>query len=173
MMFEQSRDLLSVDNFDEVEAANLLKQAGFSDWKAAWRILKRLGRDEKNCLPLIEVLPTFFLRLSSAAGADRVLIYFDRFVSAHTDPAILYQYLTENPRSIEILVTLFSSSQFLSEILLRNPEYLRWLVERKNLYRPKRLEALYQETLNVVQGIQDRSNFGLPQAIDLKLPGYS
>ena len=34
------------------------------------------------------------------------------------------EMLATNPRAVEILVTLFGGSQFLSEILLRNPELI-------------------------------------------------
>lgn len=154
-MFERAAELLFLDDLEENEIASLLMQAGFSDWKAASRILQRLGHEENNRQALSAILPAFLLRLSSAAGPDRVLIYFDRFVSSHENPASLYQFLAENPRAIEILVALFSSSQYLSEILIRNPDYLQWLIEQKNLYRPKKLEALYQETLAVVKTIED------------------
>ncbi|MCE1254479.1 MAG: glutamine synthetase adenylyltransferase, partial [Anaerolineae bacterium] len=141
--------LLLEDTYDADQACDLLTRAGFKDWQTAWRLLKRLGRDDKKRLSLAEILPDLLLYISGAAGADRVLVYFDRFAGSLSQPESFYHYLKEHPRAIEIMVTLFSNSQFLSEILLRKPEYLQWITEHKNLYRPKRLEALYQETLNV------------------------
>jgi glutamate-ammonia-ligase adenylyltransferase len=155
MLFERAPDLLFMENDEEGEIASLLNRAGFSDWREARRIFIRLGRDETQRRVLGEVLPALLLRLSGAAGPDRVLTHFDRLVSTHKDPLALYQFMVDNPRAIEILVTLFSSSQYLSEILFRNPDYLPWLVQQKLIYHPKKLEALYQETLAVVQAISD------------------
>ena len=110
-MFENARDLFYNNAMDENNTVELLTRAGFADWKAAWRLLSRLGRDENKRAALAEILPQLLTGLSNAAGADRVLIYFDRFASGQADAAAFYQYLRENPRAIEILVTLFSSSQ--------------------------------------------------------------
>ena len=154
-MFENARDLFYNNAMDENNTVELLTRAGFADWKAAWRLLSRLGRDENKRAALAEILPQLLTGLSNAAGADRVLIYFDRFASGQADAAAFYQYLRENPRAIEILVTLFSSSQFLSEILLLNPEYLPWLTQYKSLYRPKKLETLFQETSAIIKPFED------------------
>lgn len=157
MLSEDCIELITMDEPDEVTASGLLTPVGFDDWRAAFRLLKRLRRDPKVHQSLANVLPSLLLRLSSAAGPDRVLVYFDRLAAAYQDPCILYQYLADNPRAIEIIVTLFSNSQFLSEILLRNPEYLNWLTEHRNLFRPKKLQSLYQETLSIIQPIEDFS----------------
>jgi glutamate-ammonia-ligase adenylyltransferase len=155
MMFEQAPDLLFDPNCEEGKIADLLSPAGFSDWQAARRIFLRLGGDEPRRAGLGAVLPDLLTRISGAAGPDRVLAYFDRLVSSEKDAQAFYHFLLENPRGIEIMVMLFSSSQYLSEILLRNPDYLPWLVEQKLIYHPKKLEALYQETLAVVQTLAD------------------
>jgi len=154
-MFENVRSLLKNNAFEESSASELLSHAGFADWKAAWRLIIRLGRRDENRLALAEVLPSLLTGLSNAAGPDRVLIYFDRFASAQPDPAAFYRYLHEYPRAVELLVTLFSSSQFLSEILLLNPEYLQWLTEYKSLYHPKKLENLFQEIREVIKPFED------------------
>jgi [glutamine synthetase] adenylyltransferase / [glutamine synthetase]-adenylyl-L-tyrosine phosphorylase len=154
-MFENARDLFHSDILDETSADELLNMAGFADWKAALRLLNHLGRNEKNRQALADILPSLLTRLSNAAGPDRVLIYFDRCQSGQANPAAFYQYLHDNPRAVEILVTLFSSSQFLSEILLLNPEYLQWLTQYKSLYRPKKLETLLQETSTVIHSFED------------------
>ena len=55
----------------------------------------------------------------------------------------MLRYLASNLRAIEILVTLFSGSQFLTEILLRNPGYLASLVEQKRLAQHKSVDQFY------------------------------
>ena len=46
---------------------------------------------------------------------------------------------------MEILVTLFSGSQFLTEILLRNPAYFERLIAYRRMAVPKSVEQLYAE----------------------------
>ena len=153
-MFDHIPDFFSLSD-DETRSVVWINPVGFKDSTAAIKILQRLGRDENNRQSLNKIIPPLFSAIVNAAGADRVLVYFDRLASTYANQVDLYRYLDENPRAIELLVVLFSSSQFLSEILLLNPEYLPWLTEHKSLYRPKRLEALFQETSAFIKNIDD------------------
>lgn len=153
--FEKARQLL-LPPLDDTEAAQILTQAGFQDWQSAWKIIQRMSKgDEKNRFLLSSILPNLFHFTASLAGADRILVFFDRYVGALEDKPSFYQFLIDQPRALEILVTLFSNSQFLSEILLRSPQYLDWLTEEKNLYQPKKLVAYIDEAANEVNGVAD------------------
>ena len=68
-------------------------------------------------------------------------------VNVHPSPANLFQYLDENPRGLDILVKLFSSSQFLTEILLRSPGLLEKLAATRRLATPKSAELCFSEAL--------------------------
>ncbi len=72
------------------------------------------------------------------------LTNLERFVAAHPEPAQLLDHLSVSPRSSEILVQLFSTSQHLSEVLIREPELLDWL--RAGADRRDR-DALVEESL--------------------------
>src|SRR5512138_3510064 len=64
--------------------------------------------------------------LASAADPDRSLVYLKRLLESR-DESLLQEFI-KNPRLIEILVTIFSGSQFLTEIILRNPDNIHLLV---------------------------------------------
>ena len=87
--------------------------------------------------PLTLIWPRLLTTLSTAASPDRALINFARFVQDAPAPADLLQRLAADPRLTEILVTLFSGSQFLTEILLRHPDYLSIVSERAALSQIK------------------------------------
>src|SRR5690606_26208820 len=57
----------------------------------------------------------------------------------------LFRYLADYPRAVEILIKLFVGSQFLTEILLRNPEYLAKLTNHKRLAEFKSRDQFYHE----------------------------
>ena len=127
------------------EVRNILAPAGFADWRAAARCLLRLAPDNERWAALDQFFPHLLLALSNAAGPDRVLANLDRLVGRMEDPLTFFRYLAHNPRAVEILVTLFSGSQFLTEILLRNPAYFERLVEYQRMAAPKSAEQLYAE----------------------------
>lgn len=95
--------------------------------------------------------------LASAADPDRALVYFERLAEAYGPT--LFAELEQHPRTIESLVTLFSASQFLSEILLRNPTSLalfhtrRALTERKTI---DRLQAEAEETIRAASTYSEK-----------------
>ncbi len=68
--------------------------------------------------------------LARTANPDRGLANLSRLVQNLAGQPELLSYLAEAPRALEVVATLFASSQFLSEILLRNPGYLTRLVPR-------------------------------------------
>jgi len=55
------------------------------------------------------------------------LTNLERFISACPEPAETVALLAESPRTTEILVQLFSTSQHLSELMIRDPSLLDWL----------------------------------------------
>ncbi|MFT3895426.1 MAG: hypothetical protein QM730_27695 [Anaerolineales bacterium] len=86
--------------------------------------------------------------LASAADPERSLVYLERLLES--DQSIL-QELVANPRVIESLVTIFSGSQFLTEILLRNPKNVHLLVNRKSLTQRKKSAQIHTEAGQVIQ----------------------
>ncbi|MCB0233066.1 MAG: hypothetical protein KDG58_02370, partial [Anaerolineae bacterium] len=89
------------------------------------RLLARLGFDGPNALrgridrlaqppaqgALLGALPYLLLLLGDAASPDRALVNFERFAERVPDQEAFYIALTDDPRQIETLVTLFAGSQ--------------------------------------------------------------
>src|SRR5215467_4555897 len=91
--------------------------------------------------------------LASAADPERSLVYFERLIESR-DESLLHD-LIKNPRVIENLVTIFSGSQFLTEILLRNPKNVHLLVHRKSLTQRKNAEQIHAEAAQVIQNVEE------------------
>jgi glutamate-ammonia-ligase adenylyltransferase len=129
---------------------NLLAPVGFKDWQAAHRALTRMAGGPGEERALAELLPYLLPRLAGVAGPDGVLVNFERFAERVPDRLELYQHLSEHPRAVEILVTLFSGSQFLAEILLRHPDYFGSLARPGRFTWSKTGEQYFLEAQGVV-----------------------
>jgi len=145
-MREENCQALLHGQLSENETGALLSPIGFADWRAAVRCLLRLADEVQTPQTLARLLPHLLTILSSAANPDQVLVNLERFAHSATDKLATFDYLASNPRAIEILVTLFASSQFLTEILLRNPEYFERLMGLRGLAQHRSVEELYAET---------------------------
>ncbi|WP_171189610.1 glutamine synthetase adenylyltransferase [Alienimonas chondri] len=104
-----------------------------------------------------KVLPPLLAALAKAPAPDASLVNFERFVRAgaareEKPPHSLFDYLAAHPRAVEILVRLFVGSQYLTDILIRNPDYLRRLTEHRRLPAFKSREDFLTEALSMADG---------------------
>jgi len=135
-MREQCAALLATETPDRGALCELLRPAVFADPGAAHRRLRRLAEGSEATQAMAGTLPHLLSALADAADPDRVLVSLDRYLARSRDRPATLRFLARTPRAVQILVTLFSGSQFLTEILLRNPEYLERLVEHRQLAQP-------------------------------------
>jgi [glutamine synthetase] adenylyltransferase / [glutamine synthetase]-adenylyl-L-tyrosine phosphorylase len=89
--------------------------------------------------------------LASVPGQERSLIYLERLLEK-ADTSLL-NMVAKNPRVIESLVTIFSGSQFLTEIILRNPETLNLLRSDKSLTQRKSANQVQREVIAAIASI--------------------
>ncbi len=82
---------------------------------------------------LDRLIPHLPRALSSAANPEQALNNFERFVLALPQPVPVLAALGDDLHILEMLAHLFAGSQFLTEILLRNPGYLSLLTERTGI----------------------------------------
>lgn len=133
------------DELSEEKALGVLKRVDFENPEEALRRLRRIPLDQAGRAALGDCLPMLLHALSDAANPDSSLVNFERFVLCVEDRNQLFRYLAEYPRAVEILIKLFVGSQFLTQILLRNPDYLVTLTNHKRLAEFKSREQFYHE----------------------------
>ena len=132
-MFERSGSLVRASGLPEADGKTLLTAAGFADWELALVRLREMAVDDESRAALADVLPMLLMALSDAATPDASLLGIAAYVQCVPDRTVLLRYLASRPRAVEMLVKLFVGSQFLTEILLRNPDYLEKLTNHKRL----------------------------------------
>lgn len=140
---------------DLTAVESLLSDIGFDDWEGAHRRLLTLADTEAASAALEGCLSMLLNALADAATPDGSLVNFDRYVQSVSDRTQLFNYLSRNPRAVEILVKLFVGSQFLTEILLRNPGYLEQLTQHKRLAEFKSRPQFVEEAVKHASGHRD------------------
>lgn len=143
-VYQESRELL-FDRLNAEEIQRWLIPVGFTDWQTTHRRLQRIANYPQARSILANLLPYLLMMLTSAANPDRALVSLERFLQGSAAPSERLAYLARNLRATEILIKLFAGSQFLTEILLRNPDYFEILVEHQHLSQPKTLAQLCRE----------------------------
>lgn len=117
---------------------------GFQDPAAAQkRACNLLKRDPRAAA----CLQRFLQALAETPHPDGSLLNFERLLDSSTSALQTFDLLTEHPRSLDILVKLFVSSQYLTEILLQQPETLAQLVQHRQLADFKSREDFTAEAL--------------------------
>jgi [glutamine synthetase] adenylyltransferase / [glutamine synthetase]-adenylyl-L-tyrosine phosphorylase len=150
-MIDDRTSLPGLRNFlDEAEAQSLLPMYGFANWKTALTVLRRMELRDRHGLSAI--FSFLMAALGSAADPDRSLVNFERFLDNYGSE--LFSVLEKNPRVIEIVVTLFSASPFLTEILQRTPDSLDLLSNRLALTERKTIEQFQIEAVSATRSVK-------------------
>jgi glutamate-ammonia-ligase adenylyltransferase len=139
------------ENLSAEGAQSLLTGLNFEDWHPAWLCFKRLARQKHLHDAFEQLLPSLLLTLKHVASPERALVNFEHFLGRVQDPLQLLNFLSKNPNALERLIILFAGSQFLSEILLNNPEYFNQLGERHQLAKPASAEQYRDKTAEIVK----------------------
>ncbi|SFI59844.1 [protein-PII] uridylyltransferase family protein [Planctomicrobium piriforme] len=130
---QSALELLSPDGHPSDEVFAVLNEVGFEDLAAARARFQTLCDTDLQRAMCAQLMPALLHALNDAASPDASLLNFQRFIQSSEDRDPLIARLVQQPRAVEILVKLFVGSQFLTEILLRNPHYLDELTEHKRL----------------------------------------
>ena len=86
--------------------------------------------------------------LARAPSPERARVNFDRLLDVTASPSELLQSLTDDPHTLETLIALLAGSQYLTEILLRNPGYVTLLSQHSGLAQIKPAGWLRAEARN-------------------------
>ena len=121
------RDLFLAKELSETRAQQYLAERGFRDPAAADEHLQQLADDISTRLALGELADVLLDTLVGAPDPDAALVGFCRYVANRFPKSSFLRYVQDDPRALQILTRLLGSSPLLSEILIRNPEYLHWL----------------------------------------------
>lgn len=128
-----------------------LRAAGIEEPAQGAAIVLDLAEDPLSRDRMPAVLRALVQALPGSAAPLMALTNFSRYCRVSLDRVSFYALLQANPALVHFLIQLFAFSQFLADILIRNPETLDWLLD------PARLDAdmnraYYDEGLRAAVG---------------------
>jgi len=139
--------------------SDTLADIAFADRRGAERALNQLLEDLQIPAGAGDYLPILLLSLTRTADPDQALSSLERFVHAAPDRRALSACLMKNPRAVEILITLFGGSRFLTEIVLRRPELFESLLDLRpnsQAKSPAQLDTESQKVLATFSTAQEQ-----------------
>lgn len=128
--FWELADFLTEGNVARSEAMEELIKLGFKYPESAIEIIsalldpKRGALTQRGRILTRRVIPAFLGKIIASPDPDAALVNLERFISGIGWRTFVYALLAENPEILDILSRLFSTSGYLSNFLIRHPEYL-------------------------------------------------
>ncbi|MEJ2664673.1 MAG: hypothetical protein P8107_11620 [Spirochaetia bacterium] len=123
----------------------VLSKIGFKQTERAFTNLIKLAGSDKVRESFIGIAVLAGDMLSRKPDPDMALNNWERFVRETSSPLRHYRLLLSQPRRLDILLTLFSVSHFLSDTLIRYPVFFEWVTQPEQLHSVRTLQALKTE----------------------------
>ena len=156
------KDLLLAPRLDREQVAQLLKPYGFKDPPKADTNLQAMAADPSDRQMLANILENLLTCISQSADPDQALNYFERFARAALNKVQLISYLQDSPRAMEILARTLGASQYMAEILIRDPQHFYWVTDPQILYKSRNKRDVQRElaqTLKVLEAEQTQLDY--------------
>ncbi len=116
---------------EEAESYQQLTALGFSDARLAHKNLQLLregppyAHSSSRCRALfVQIGPTLLEAMGASPDPDMALNNLERFVSGYGAREPFYAMLGANPEALHRVVALFSTSSYLSHLVIRHPDYI-------------------------------------------------
>ncbi len=139
------KDLLLASQLDSKQVASLLSPYGFREIQKADANLQAVADDPRVRQLLAEIIEELLSCMAQSADPDQALNFFERFAKAAINTVHLFSYLKETPRVLDLLATTFGGSPFMSEIFIRDPEYLYWVSDPRILNEDRKKKDLVRD----------------------------
>ena len=154
------QDIFLSRDLTEDAAAAFLERYGLREGASADQQLQQLADDLPSRQALGALAGMLLDVIASAPDPDAALLGFCRYVATRTPKAGFIGNLHADPRMLDILAQILGTSPFLSEILIRNPEYLHWLRRELDGAAPDRtaFDAEIGRWLDASQGVEKQVN---------------
>jgi glutamate-ammonia-ligase adenylyltransferase len=115
-------DLILSDEVPEELAHRALAERGFADPARALLNLRRIGGEDRTLFARLAIIACDVL--AHRPDPDMALNNWERFLQALPEPAAHLRQILSQPMRLEILLSIFSASQFFADTLVRDPVFL-------------------------------------------------
>jgi glutamate-ammonia-ligase adenylyltransferase len=123
----------------------ILSDSGFRNSERAYVNLKGLSGEGSRRESFARLALLLMDLMKGLPNPDMALNNWERFIHVLASPEFHYHILLSQPRQLELLLRLFSTSQFLSDTLIRNPGFFEWLIAPDILHPIRKREDIEEE----------------------------
>ncbi|HEX5273528.1 MAG TPA: bifunctional [glutamate--ammonia ligase]-adenylyl-L-tyrosine phosphorylase/[glutamate--ammonia-ligase] adenylyltransferase, partial [Gemmataceae bacterium] len=155
-------DLILDPNPDPETIRSVLSRYGFHDVQGAYQNLAQLAQEAVPYLStrrcrhfLASIAPHLLRALAETPDPDMALVNLEKVTDTLGAKAVLWELFSFNPPSLTLYVDLCAWSEFLSEILIRNPGMIDELLDSLVLNQPRTLCELREELAGLCRGAAD------------------
>jgi len=139
---------------DEGEAHRVaFRELAFADPDKAALLWGKLLRP--GARPSPARVRTLLGEITASPDRDMALLNLGRFAESTISPSRFFDSIFLEPPPCHLLVLIFSCSQYLTDILIRNPGYLYWLIEGGVLENPKSFSGYRSELMDTIAPFED------------------
>ncbi len=134
---------------------------GFNNLTRATKNIQNLAEDDLALDSFVRFIPLLFKSIDHFGDPDMALNNWERFLRVAFDRNALFHLLSENVNVIRFFNRIFSFSQFISDNLVRNPEYFDWLIQQNFLtaeLTPENLMEEFKRSMNIFRDSVKRRN---------------
>jgi len=152
-------DLVLSDQVPEDLRERVLSAAGFTHSERAMVNLRRMAGTGPRRETFAKLALLAWDALKRVPDPDMALNNWERYTHAFGSPEFHFNLLLSQPMRLEILLTVFSGSQFLADTLVRNPGFLDWVVIPEILHKLRRREDVEKELRKMARAREDHENW--------------
>src|SRR5207248_1303494 len=140
----------------------VLGRYGFRDVQGAYHNLSQLAQESVPFLStrrcrhfLASIAPHLLRALADTPDPDMALVNLEKVTATLGAKAVLWELFSFNPPSLTLYVDLCAWSEYLSEILIRNPGMIDELLDSLVLNQPSTAEELRTELTELCRNATD------------------
>ncbi len=152
-------DLVLASDPTEELREKVLETYGFRNRDRAYANLRALAGEgtRQELFSALAVLAFDVLR--SEPDPDMALNNWDRFLDAVPSAEEHYRWLLSQPRRLEILLGIFSRSQFLADTLICNPGFFDWVTTPVHLRKVRKRSSIEKELRGIAKDCFDHDSW--------------
>ncbi len=153
--FGNIADLVLSSSIDEETVKKILLRGGFRDIRRAYKNFRNLGGsgERRNLFAKLAVLASDILR--RVADPDVALNNWERFAGILNNPQHHFEVLLSQPKRLEIMLKIFSDSEFLANTLIRNPEFFEWVTLPENVGKVRTRESITMDFMELASSADE------------------
>jgi glutamate-ammonia-ligase adenylyltransferase len=159
---EPEADLILAPDPDPETIRQVLGRYPFRDVDAAYHNLMQLAQESVPFLParrcrqfLASIAPSLLQALAETPDPDMALVNLEKVTASLGAKGVLWELFSFNPPSLKLYVDLCAWSQFLSELLIKNPGMIDELVDSLVMNQARSAQELRDELAMLCHNAED------------------